>query len=61
MSCFEVDFVIQVFLMQFFRQINFSKIYFSELVARLAQLVERGTFNPEAEGSSPSSGVIVVL
>ena len=25
--------------------------------ARLAQLVERGTFNPEAEGSSPSSGV----
>ncbi|KZS02766.1 Uncharacterized protein APZ42_000056 [Daphnia magna] len=27
-------------------------------VARLAQLVERGTFNPEVEGSSPSSCVI---
>jgi hypothetical protein len=25
--------------------------------ARLAQTVERGTFNPEVEGSSPSSGV----
>ena len=25
-------------------------------VARLAQTVERGTFNPEVEGSSPSSG-----
>ncbi|KAK4031017.1 hypothetical protein OUZ56_024521 [Daphnia magna] len=25
-------------------------------VARLAQLVERGTFNPEVEGSSPSGG-----
>jgi hypothetical protein len=25
-------------------------------VARLAQSVERGTFNPEVEGSSPSSG-----
>ena len=24
--------------------------------ARLAQTVERGTFNPEVEGSSPSSG-----
>ena len=28
MSGFEVDFVIQVFLMQFFRQINFLKIFF---------------------------------
>ncbi|KAK4031009.1 hypothetical protein OUZ56_024467 [Daphnia magna] len=27
-------------------------------VARLAQLVERGTFNPEVEGSSSSSGAI---
>ena len=27
--------------------------------ARLAQLVERGTFNPEAKGSSPLSGVHV--
>ncbi|KAK4030298.1 hypothetical protein OUZ56_023293 [Daphnia magna] len=27
-------------------------------VVRLAQLVERGTFNPEVEGSIPSSGVI---
>jgi hypothetical protein len=26
--------------------------------ARLAQTVERGTFNPEVEGSSPSSGVV---
>ena len=25
--------------------------------ARLAQTVERGTFNPEVEGSSPLSGV----
>ncbi len=27
--------------------------------ARLAQLVERGTFNPEVKGSSPLSGVFL--